>query len=225
MIFIDLQDVSARKKSMAELVSRLRRRSERAAAFAETFIEVTPGVSDWQLFAKEIPNQFWDAKRNQFVDANTPSKFVQRDNLKTAFALWQAGHIFGDAHLRELGEKALEGNLEAALQDSNAAAISGLAAARMSGHPLHIAVVGNPSDSLVTGLRNAAYHVFEPNKVILNLDPAKDAKRMETLMYPAEAAPALFVCVETLCSPPVRDPAQVEKQVAEIKKLAAEIQQ
>jgi hypothetical protein len=36
---------------------------------------------------------------------------------------------------------------------------------------------------------------------------------------------AMFVCVETLCSPPIKNPAELEKQVAEIKKLAAEVQQ
>jgi len=95
----------------------------------------------------------------------------------------------------------------------------------MSRHHVQIAIIGDSKDSTITSLRQAAYFLFEPNKVILNLDPKTDAARMAELMYPPDAAPAMFVCVETLCSPPIKDPAELEKQVAEIKKLAAQVEQ
>jgi hypothetical protein len=240
--FIDLDEVSSHKKSLTELVSRLRMRNERAQAVAEAIDGWEP--KDWGLFMKEIAYKFWDSKNNRFIDTSAPSKFVRRDNARTALVLWEAGHVFGDSLSRQMGQKALESNLETALQDSNAVAIAALAAARMSKHPVQIAIIGSPNrqpeppkpsalhfrddfpgDPTITALREAAYSLFEPNKIILNLDPKTDSKRMAELMYPPDAAPAMFVCVETLCSPPIKDPAELEKQVAEIKKLAAQVEQ
>ena len=174
--------------------------------------------------AQFLANPYFSGDPDQVL-ADVDSCSVYRIKARAVLAAWEVGQLLGDIDLIARSMIVLESILDPAVQDTNATAIVGLAAGRMSRHPLHIAVVGDPADSLVTALRNAAYFAFEPNKVILNLDPAKDAKRMETMLYPAEAAPALFVCVETLCSPPVRDPAEIEKQVAEIKKLAAQIEQ
>jgi len=143
-----------------------------------------------------------------------------------ALVVWEAGLLSGNSHLRdEAQEMFLEDFLETTLEDPKTAASVGLAAGRMSRHHVQLAIIGDPKDPTITKLRQAAYFLFEPNKIILNLDPKTDSKRMAELMYPPDAAPAMFVCVETLCSPPIKDPAELEKQVAEIKKLAAEVQQ
>jgi uncharacterized protein YyaL (SSP411 family) len=176
-------------------------------------------------WAKESLDRYWDTKTTRYIDNYAPDSLLHRGNARTALVAWEAGVLFGDTDLRKRGQQALESDLEAALQDMNAVAIAGLAAGRMSRPPLHLAIIGAAMDSTVTGLRQAAYFLFEPNKVILNLDPAQDGARMAELMYPADAAPAMFVCVETLCSPPIKDPAELEKQVAEIKKLAAQVEQ
>jgi len=49
-----------------------------------------------------------------------------------------------------------------------------------------------------------------------------DAARFAELLYPPDLAPALFVCVETLCSPPIKEADGLAAQVREIRKLAAE---
>lgn len=177
------------------------------------------------VVAHNVVDRFQDPTTGRFVDKRDPSVWLHPENARTALAVWETGLLIGDAALRERGQKALESDLEAALEDPNAVAIAGLAAGRMSRHPMQMAVIGDPADPAISALRQAAYFLFEPNKVILNLDPKTDSARMAELMYPAEAAPAMFVCVETLCSPPIKDPAELEKQVAEIKKLAAEVQQ
>jgi hypothetical protein len=98
----------------------------------------------------------------------------------------------------------------------------GLAAGRMAGHPVEMALVGDPGEPTLVELRQAAYCLFEPSRVILNLDPAVDAARFAELLYPPDLAPALFVCVETLCSPPIEKADGLAAQVREIRKLAAE---
>ena len=205
------------QKSMVALTTHLRVLTEFGQFFAGRYEEPQT--------AKELLERFWDAKKGQFLDADGSNQLIHHDNAQTALMVWGTGFLFQDAGLREVGLKAIEKDLETALQDSNATAIAGLAAARLSRHPVQIAIIGDPRDSKITALRQAAYFLFEPNKVILNLDPKTDAARMAKLMYPPEAAPAMFVCVETLCSPPIKDPAELEKEVAEIKKLAAEVQQ
>jgi hypothetical protein len=180
------------------------------------------------IVAYNILDRFLDPKTQTFVEiwpsGDTPV-FKHDQNATTALAVWETGEIVGDSRLRQAGQKALESDLQPALQDLKAAATAGLAAGRMSRHPVQIAIIGDPQDSTVTALRQTAYFLFEPRKIILNLDPKTDSKRMAELMYPPDAAPAMFVCVETLCSPPIKDPAELEKQVAEIKKLAAQVEQ
>jgi hypothetical protein len=186
--------------------------------------------SDWlqtdiNRIAHDVVARFLEMKSDRFIDPAAPDSALHRDNARTALTMWEAGLAGGDSSLVEIGRRALESDLEAALQDSNAVASVGLAAGRMSRHPLQMAVIGDPADSTVTALRQAAYFVFAPDKVILNLDPVKDAERMKALMYPSEVAPALFVCVGTLCSAPIKDAALLKQQVAEIRKLAAQVQQ
>jgi len=180
------------------------------------------------IVAYNILDRFLDPKTHTFVEigpsGNTPV-FRRDQNATAALAVWETGVIAGDLRLREAGQKALESDLQPALQDLKAAATAGLAAGRMSRHHVQLAIIGDPADSTVTKLRQAAYFLFEPNKVILNLDPKADSTRMADLMYSPDAAPAMFVCVETVCSPPIKDPAELEKQVAEIKKLAAQVEQ
>jgi hypothetical protein len=179
------------------------------------------------IVARNIVDRFLDTTTPCFVDAKTggPADLFHHDNVSAAFSIWETGLLIGDARLREVGRRALENDIEPALQDPKSTAITGLAAGRMSRHHLQLAIIGDPEDPAITAFRQAAYFMFEPSKVILNLDPKTDSARMAELMYPADVAPAMFVCVETLCSPPIKDPAELEKQVAEIKKLAAEVQQ
>jgi hypothetical protein len=145
-----------------------------------------------------------------------------RENARAALAVWEIGLVCGDALLRGRGRRALEGALEESLKDPQAMAAVGLAAGRMAGHPVEMALVGDPGEPTLVELRQAAYCLFEPSRVILNLDPAVDAARFAELLYPPDLAPALFVCVETLCSPPIKEADGLAAQVREIRKLAAE---
>ena len=183
-----------------------------------------------QLWGDEVSKEMLTSKWRSgdavnYLDRTLRGWSPKQHKILIALITWEAGLLTGDMSLVSKGEKDVEKKLDSAVKDPKAAAIAGLAAGRMSRHHLQLAIIGDPDDSTVTALRQAAYFLFEPNKVILNLDPKTDSKRMAELMYPADAAPAMFVCVETLCSPPIKNPAELGKQVAEIKKLAAEIQQ
>jgi hypothetical protein len=85
-----------------------------------------------------------------------------------------------------------------------------------------MALIGHAAEPVLVQLRQAAYSVFEPGKLMLNLDPAEDAARFAELLYPAELAPALFICVETVCSPPITQAQGLPERVREIRKLAAD---
>jgi uncharacterized protein YyaL (SSP411 family) len=97
---------------------------------------------------------------------------------------------------------------------------AGLAATRFSEHPVQMALVGDPGDSTVRALREASWFVFEPRKILLSLDPATDTAHLTALGYPAEYAPALFVCVGTVCSPPLTSTEGLAGKVRDIVTLA-----
>jgi hypothetical protein len=149
-----------------------------------------------------------------------------RDSFRGARVLWRLGYMAGDADLMEFAEGILAKRLPEAttaylrkdrgIGNPELVPAAALAAARIEHHPVQMVLLGEPADPTLTALREACVAMFEPRKIIINLDPARDAERIEKLMYPAELAPALFVCVESVCSAPITDPAKLEGTVKEI---------
>jgi uncharacterized protein YyaL (SSP411 family) len=80
-------------------------------------------------------------------------------------------------------------------------------------HPLKIVIVGNKKDAGTEALRREAAKFYLPNKVVLTLDPKEDAARLAELPYQARPKPTMYACVETACSMPVSDPAQVDSHL------------
>lgn len=85
-----------------------------------------------------------------------------------------------------------------------------MAAYKHLNHPLKIAIVGSKNDPVTKALRIQANQFFEPNKVVLTLDPKTDAGRLAEMPYGARPKPTLYACVETACSMPASDPAKVK---------------
>ncbi len=188
---------------------------------ATTAVEASGSVPlrrDMDRIARQMISRFWNEKETRFdaspVDlADMPPSVVPLLNARAALALWEAGWVAGDPLLQGRAERALRSILTEALRDPETAPAAALAAAHMLNPPVLMALVGDPADPDLAGLRDACFYLFEPRKVLIGVDPAADTERMARLNLPGEPAPALRVCVEAVCSGPVTAPATVEDTV------------
>ena len=69
----------------------------------------------------------------------------------------------------------------------------------LSGY-VEFTVVGDRTDPRAGRLHQAALEVYEPRKIVHFEVPGR---------YPDQGQPALFVCSETACSSPIKDPTKV----------------
>jgi len=78
--------------------------------------------------------------------------------------------------------------------------------------PLLVTVVGENEDPARAELLRAARRAYAPNKSVQAVDPVWEATRLARLGYPAEPAPAAYVCLGTLCARPAADPEELLAQ-------------
>lgn len=184
----------------------------------------TPGIRrDAGMVAHELLRRFWDEGSASFgTGPGAPALALQARAVRV---LWETGTQGGDPQLSGRAGRVLESIRDRALGDPEALAAFGLAAARLSRHPVQMVLLGKAGDPVLTDLRRESYFLFEPRRVLLSLDPQADAGRIQDLGYPAELAPVLFVCVESICSPPIQDPQALAKKVKDIVDLAAGVRQ
>lgn len=71
--------------------------------------------------------------------------------------------------------------------------------------PMHIKIVGAASTASAGELLAAALNEYAPAKLVQLLDPQRDAARLRILGYPTEGAAQAYICVGTMCLPPVGD--------------------
>ncbi len=72
--------------------------------------------------------------------------------------------------------------------------------------PAEINVVGEAAEERAAALHRAALALDLPSRVVQVLHPERDAARLEALFLPPEPAPAAYVCLGNMCSPPVTMP-------------------
>jgi hypothetical protein len=80
-----------------------------------------------------------------------------------------------------------------------------LAVDRFLRRPLLVTVVGENEDPARAELLRAARRAYAPNKTVQAVDPVWEPDRLARLGYPAEPAPAAYVCLGTLCARPTSD--------------------
>lgn len=179
-----------------------------------------------ELIAEEMMRRYWDGDAGRFrvheEEGDLQEWVVPLFNAHAAVLLWEAGIVTGNPVLSARARSALEAVYEEALAVPQAAPEAAYAALRISGHPVQMVLVGGGGSRELMELRNACYFLFEPRRILLSLDPERDAARMESLGYPIDVAPALYLCVDTLCSAPIRSPQDLELKVQDILLLAAE---
>jgi uncharacterized protein YyaL (SSP411 family) len=79
--------------------------------------------------------------------------------------------------------------------------------------PLLVTVVGENEDPARAELLRAGHRAYAPNKTVQAVDPIWEPGRLARLGYPAEPAPAAYVCRGNLCSRPTANPDEVLAQV------------
>jgi uncharacterized protein YyaL (SSP411 family) len=79
--------------------------------------------------------------------------------------------------------------------------------------PLHVTVLGSPSDPNATNLHSAALRLITSHELIELRDPADPAPLPTTVSYPKLSRPALFLCTAQACSTPVFRPEEVRAKI------------
>ena len=87
--------------------------------------------------------------------------------------------------------------------------------------PAAVNIVGAPGDAPAP-LHRAALSLDAPFRIVQLLDPERDAARLEALYLPPQPAPAAYVCLGTMCSAPVSEPAALADAVAKMRAAASQ---
>lgn len=116
-------------------------------------------------------------------------------------------HLTGHADYMETGERALLVFADEYTRYDTMAAAYGLTVNRAVNEPTEIAVVGTPGDPRTAALLSAAWQAYVPWRIVLPLDPARDAATIGARGFPAASVPAAYVCRGQTCSAPMSDPA------------------
>jgi len=87
--------------------------------------------------------------------------------------------------------------------------------------PAAVNIVGAPGDE-GGALHRAALRLDVPFRIVQLLDPERDAARLEALYLPPKPAPVAYVCLGTMCSPPVSEPQALADAVAKMRAAASQ---
>ncbi|MDP2676052.1 MAG: DUF255 domain-containing protein [Dehalococcoidia bacterium] len=81
--------------------------------------------------------------------------------------------------------------------------------------PAAVNIVGGAESA--RALHRAALSLDVPFRIVQLLDPERDAARLEALFLPPKPAPAAYVCLSTMCSAPVSEPAALADAVRQMQ--------
>ena len=88
-----------------------------------------------------------------------------------------------------------------------------LLAERIAGTPVRIAVVGSSRDAPTQALREAAFRTLVPDVVVRLFDSGGPGARWGDVELPQKPAPALYLCGDRACAPPVTNPDDVDRKI------------
>jgi uncharacterized protein YyaL (SSP411 family) len=134
------------------------------------------------------------------------------ENVLAAEANLRLYRFTGREEYRQLAQETLEALLAFVPEMGYQAASYALAVDRFLRRPLLITVVGENEDPHRAELLRAARRAYAPNRSVQAVDPHWEAARLARLGYPAEPAPAAYVCLGTLCARPTSDPNELLAQ-------------
>jgi uncharacterized protein YyaL (SSP411 family) len=152
-----------------------------------------------------------DVRRKPLQDSPTPA-----GNSVAAIVLDRLHGFTGEPLYRQWAEKTLEAFVGLIPQYGLFAATYALAALVHSRHPLQVVVTGATDDAAAAALEKAAHKIYRYGKSALRVTPETPAgaglpAALRETLGPIDAAvPNAYVCVETTCLPPVRDPEKLK---------------
>jgi hypothetical protein len=135
------------------------------------------------------------------------------ENVAAAEVALRLYRLTGAEELRQLAQETLEALVPVYPDLGFEAARFGLAVDRFLRRPLTITVVGENENEIRGELLRAARRSYAANKTVQAVDPVWEPARLERLGYPAQPAPAAYVCLGTLCARPTADPDELLAQV------------
>jgi hypothetical protein len=176
-------------------------------ALAEYFDAEGGGFFD--RAANAAPLGGLDVRRKPLQDSPTPGA-----NPVAAIFLDRLYAYTGEARYRESAEATLEAFAGIAPQFGLHASTYGLAALLHARQPIEIVITGDTGDPQAAALEQAASSVYRLGKAVLRVTRERIASPEALPPSLAETLPHLradvtqaFVCVGTICRPPVNDPA------------------
>jgi hypothetical protein len=134
------------------------------------------------------------------------------ENVAAAEVHLRLYRLTGREKHRKLAQKTLEALLPYRANVGIEAARFALVVDRFLRRPLLITVVGENEDRARAELLRAARRAYAANKTVQAVDPVWEPERLERLGYPAEPAPAAYVCLGRLCARPTADPEELLAQ-------------
>jgi uncharacterized protein YyaL (SSP411 family) len=134
------------------------------------------------------------------------------ENVAAGEAHLRLYRLTGREEYRQSAQQTLEALVPYYASLGVEAARFAMVADRFLRRPLLVTVVGENEDPIRAGLLRAARRAYAPNKTVQAVDPVWESSRLARLGYPAEPAPAAYVCLGTLCARPTADPDEVLAQ-------------
>jgi len=134
------------------------------------------------------------------------------ENVSAAEANLRLFRLTGCEEYRQSAQQTLEVLVPYQAGMGIQAARFALAVDRFLRRPLLVTVVGENEDPARAELLRAGQRAYAANKTVQAVDPVWEPGRLARLGYPAEPAPAAYVCLGNLCSRPTADPEEVLAQ-------------
>ena len=134
------------------------------------------------------------------------------ENVVAAEVNLRLHRLTGRQELRDAAHQTLEALIPAYADLGFEAARFALTVDRFLRRPLLVTVVGENEDPARARLLRAARRAYASNKTVQAVDPTWEPTRLAKLGYPAEPAPAAYVCLGTLCARPTDNPDEILAQ-------------
>ena len=134
------------------------------------------------------------------------------ENVLAAEANLRLYRLTGHQNARQAAQQTLEALVPYYADLGFEAARFALAVDRFLRRPLLITVVGENEDPARAKLLRAARRAYAANKTVQAVDPIWEPARLARLGYPAEPAPAAYICLGRLCSRPTDNPEEILAQ-------------
>ncbi len=134
------------------------------------------------------------------------------ENVIAAEVHLRLHRLTGREKHRQLARETLEALVPQHANLGIEAARFALVVDRLLRRPLLVTVVGENEDPLRAELLRAARRAYAANKTVQAVDPVWESSRLARLGYPAEPAPAAYICLGTLCARPTADPDEILAQ-------------